>query len=268
MRSAESMTVPLLFDMSGQRVLVTGAASGLGLAIAQAMLEAGAHVVLSDSDAQALDTEMHRLRKTHQKVQQVVMDVSDGAEVDRVVDAMAGQGHIDCVFANAGMSAGRGFLVEQGGLQNVDPVVWERVLKVNLDGVLATMRAASRHMKPRHCGRIIVTSSIAGLRSEAHSGYAYVASKAAVNNIVRQAAVELAPYNVLVNAIAPGPFATGLNGGRLRLPESAERMRTYVPLGRIAEPHEIKGLALLLASPASSYMTGAIIPVDGGTSAR
>lgn len=268
MPSAESMSVPSLFDMSGQRVLVTGAASGLGLAIAQAMLEAGAHVVLSDSNAQALDTEMHRLRKTHRKVQQVVVDVSDGADVDQAVDAMAAQGHIDCVFANAGMSAGRGFLVEEGGLQNVDPVAWERVLKVNLDGVLATMRAASRHMKPRRYGRIIVTSSIAGLRSEAHSGYAYVASKAAVNNIVRQAAVELAPYNVLVNAIAPGPFATGLNGGRLRLPESAERMRTYVPLGRIAEPHEIKGPALLLASPASSYMTGAIIPIDGGTSAR
>ncbi|MGN5477769.1 SDR family NAD(P)-dependent oxidoreductase [Cupriavidus basilensis] len=142
------------------------------------------------------------------------------------------------------------------------------MLKVNLDGVPTTLRAASRQMKPRRRGRIIVTSSIAGLRSEAHSGYAYVASKAAVNNVVRQAAVELAPFNVLVNAIAPGPFATGINGGRLRLPESAERMRTYILLGRIAEPREIQGLALLLASPASSYMTGAIIPIDGGASAR
>ena len=100
------------------------------------------------------------------------------------------------------------------------------------------------------------------------SGYAYVASKAAVNNLVRQAALELAPYNVLVNAIAPGPFATGINGGRLRLPEVAERMKTYIPLGRIAEPAEIQGLALLLASRATSYMTGAVIPVDGGASAR
>ena len=133
---------------------------------------------------------------------------------------------------------------------------------------MATLRAAARHMKPRRQGRVIVTSSIAGIRAEPLSGYAYVASKAAVNNLVRQAAVELAPFNVLVNAIAPGPFATGLNGGRLRLPESAERMRTHIPLGRIADTSEIKGLALLLASPASSYMTGAIIPVDGGASAR
>jgi NAD(P)-dependent dehydrogenase (short-subunit alcohol dehydrogenase family) len=95
-----------------------------------------------------------------------------------------------------------------------------------------------------------------------------VASKAAVINLVRQAAVELAPHGVQVNAIAPGPFATEINGGRLKLPESAERMRTYIPMGRIAAPDEIKGLALLLASPASSYITGAVIPIDGGASAR
>ncbi|WP_422845090.1 SDR family NAD(P)-dependent oxidoreductase [Acidovorax sp. M2(2025)] len=269
MRTAETMaSLPSLFDLTGQRALVTGAASGLGLAIAEALLDAGAQVVLSDSNAPALDAEVQRLRLTHAKVQQRVIDVSDGAEVDRHIDALAAEGPIDCVFANAGMSAGRGFLVEQGRLENVDPASWERVLQVNLSGVLATLRAAARHMKPRQQGRIIVTSSIAGLRSEANSGYAYVASKAAVNNLVRQAAIELAPFNVLVNAMAPGPFATGINGGRLRLPESAERMRTYIPLGRIAEPREIQGLALLLASRASSYMTGAIIPIDGGASAR
>ncbi len=269
MQSSETMTsLPSMFDLSGQRALVTGAASGLGLAIAEVLLDAGAEVVLSDSNAQALDAEVQRLRKKHEKVQQKVIDVSDSADVDRNIDAMAAEGPLDCVFANAGMSAGRGFLVEQGRLENVDPASWEQVLKVNLSGVLATLRAASRHMKPRRQGRIIVTSSIAGLRSEAHSGYAYVASKAAVNNVVRQAAIELAPFNILVNAIAPGPFATGINGGRLRLPESAERMSTYIPLGRIAQPHEIQGLALLLASPASSYMTGAVIPIDGGASAR
>jgi NAD(P)-dependent dehydrogenase (short-subunit alcohol dehydrogenase family) len=134
--------------------------------------------------------------------------------------------------------------------------------------VLSTLKAAARPMKARRSGRIVVTSSIAGLRAEAMSAYAYVASKAAVNNLVRQAALELAPFNVLVNAIAPGPFATGINGGRLRLPEAAERMKTYIPLGRIADPAEIQGLALLLASPASSYITGAVIPIDGGASAR
>ena len=262
------MNLSMMFDMSGKRVFITGAASGIGLAISEAMLEAGAEVVMSDHDTERLDAEIRCLRSRYPGVESRVLDVSDVAAVDDVMDSVAVDGRIDCVFANAGISAGRGFTVEAGQLTNVDQASWDRVLRVNLDGVLATMRAAARHMKPRGRGRIIVTSSIAGLRSESLSGYAYVASKAAVNNIVRQAAVELAPFNVLVNAMAPGPFATGINGGRLLLPESAERMRTHIPLGRIAEPQEIKGVALLLASSASSYMTGSIIPVDGGASAR
>lgn len=263
------MSLPAMFDLHGRTVLVTGAASGLGLAIAEAMLEAGARTVLSDADAPALSRELERLRATHPLAEAMPLDVALPGAVDAVVDdIVARHGALDCVFANAGISAGRGFIVEDGRLENIDLEHWSRVLRINLDGVLATIRAAARHMKPRGAGRIIVTSSIAGIRAEALSGYAYVSSKAAVNNLVRQAAMELAPSNVLVNAIAPGPFATGLNGGRLRLPESAERMRTYIPLGRIADTSEIKGLALLLASPASSYMTGAIIPIDGGASAR
>lgn len=263
------MTMQTLFDMTGKRVLVTGAASGIGLSISEAMLEAGADVVMTDHDSELLNTEIRCLKARYSKVEGRLLDAGDWAAVDNVVDAVVDQhGGIDCVFANAGVSAGRGFVVEAGRLENVEQSSWQNVLNVNLNGVLATMRAASRHMKVQRRGRIVVTSSVAGMRSESLSGYAYVASKAAVNNIVRQAAVELAPFNVLVNAIAPGPFATGINGGRLRLQESAERMRTHIPLGRIADTQEIKGLALLLASSASSYMTGAIIPVDGGASAR
>ena len=264
-----STTLPDLFKLEGNVVMVTGAASGLGLAIAEAMLEAGAHVLMTDANAEVLDGEVSRLRATYPAVESSPLDVTDAHAVDRVMDELAARmGGVDCVFANAGISAGRGFMVEVGQLEHVDLPAWDRVIRINLDGVLHTLRAAVRHMKPRRKGRVIVTSSIAGIRSEALSGYAYVTSKAAVNNLVRQAAVELAPFNVLINAIAPGPFATGINGGRLRLPESQERMRTYIPIGRVADPQEIKGLALLLASQASSYITGAIIPVDGGASAR
>ena len=262
-------SLPDLFKLEGDIVLVTGAASGLGLAMAEAMLEAGAHVLMTDANVELLDEEVSRLRAVFPAVEGTALDVTDAAAVDRVVDEFAARmGGVDCVFANAGISAGRGFVVEAGQLDNVDLPAWDRVLRINLDGVLHTLRAAVRHMKPRRKGRVIVTSSIAGIRSESLSGYAYVTSKAAVNNLVRQAAVELAPFNVLINAIAPGPFATGINGGRLRLPESRERMRTHIPLGRVANPEEIKGLALLLASQASSYITGAVIPVDGGASAR
>ncbi|RYX92216.1 MAG: SDR family oxidoreductase [Comamonadaceae bacterium] len=264
-----SAQLPELFNLEGNIVLVTGAAGGLGLAMAEAMLEAGAHVLMTDANAELLAEEVSRLRAVFPAVESATLDVTDAAAVERVVDALSARmGSVDCVFANAGISAGRGFVVEAGQLENVDLPDWDRVLRINLDGVLHTLRAAVRHMKPRRKGRVIVTSSIAGIRSESLSGYAYVTSKAAVNNLVRQAAIELAPFNVLINAIAPGPFATGINGGRLRLPESQERMRTHIPLGRVADPEEIKGLALLLASQASSYMTGAIIPIDGGASAR
>lgn len=263
------MKLPTMFDLSGQAMLVTGAASGLGLAISEALLDAGASVVMADMNGEQLAEQTDRLKVDYPKVSGVQIDVCDTPAVDRMVDDINTRfGAIDAVFANAGISAGRGLMVEAGRLENIDMDAWHKVLSVNLDGVLATMRAASRHMKARRQGRIIVTSSIAGMRAEALSGYAYVVSKAAVNNLVRQAAIELAPHNVLVNAIAPGPFTTEINGGRLRLPESIERMRNVIPLGRIAQPEEIKGIALLLASPASSYMTGAIIPVDGGASAR
>lgn len=259
-----------MFDLGDQVALVTGAASGLGLAIAEVLLNAGATVVLADHDAQTLAREAERLRGAgFTAVHERQVDVSREAAVDALFDEVAATvGAPGVVFANAGISAGRGFLVETGQLQNVQWDHWQRVLDVNLSGVMLTLRAAARLMKPMQRGRIIVTASIAGLRAEALSGYAYVASKAAVINLVRQAAVELAPHGVLVNAIAPGPFATELNGGRLKLPESAERMRAYIPLGRIAAPDEIKGVALLLASAASSYMTGTVIPVDGGASAR
>jgi NAD(P)-dependent dehydrogenase (short-subunit alcohol dehydrogenase family) len=96
-----------------------------------------------------------------------------------------------------------------------------------------------------------------------------VAAKAAINNVVRHAAVDLAPYNIRVNAIAPGPFYTNIAGGRLRRdPEQAKKFAAMIPMARIGEPDEIKGLALLLASPAASFITGAVIPIDGGTTAK
>jgi len=264
------MSAASLFDLSGQTVVVTGAASGLGLAIAEAMLEAGANLVMSDVNGAELTIETERLRPLARgTLDGMVTDVSDPPQVDALMDsALQRHGAVDVAFANAGVSAGRSYVIDEGRLENVDIRAWDHVLRINLNGVLATLRAAARPMRARRRGRIVVTSSIAGLRAEAMSGYAYVASKAAVNNLVRQAAMDLAPFNVLVNAIAPGPFATGISGGRLRQPEVGERMKSYIPLGRIAEPSEIQGLALLLASRASSYITGAVIPVDGGASAR
>lgn len=264
------MTLESLFDVRGHAAFVTGAASGLGLAMAEVLAENGAAVTLADVDAGNLGKAVAALKSRGCDVDQAVVDVRDAAQVQQTIAAtFRKRGRLDTVIANAGISAGFGYNFGSGEIAAVKLVDWNDVLKVNLTGVFVTMQAAASHMKPRRSGRIIVIASISGMRSEVISGYAYIATKAAVINLVRHAAMELAPFNVLVNAIAPGFFFTNIGGGRLRSdPELAARFAADVPLGRIGDANDIKGLALLLASPASSYITGALIPIDGGVTAQ
>src|SRR5690348_1511926 len=263
------MRAEALFDVRGHVAIVTGAASGLGLAMAEVMAENGAIVAMLDIDAVGLDAAVTRLKEAGHAVEAIGLDVGDTARLRATIDAVAQKhGRLDVVFANAGISAGRSFQFPEGEIDAVDIDKWQQVLQVNLTSVFVTLQAAAERMKAQRSGRIIVTSSIGGIRAERMVGYAYAATKAAVNNLVRQAALELAPYNVMINAIAPGPFFTNIAGGRLhREPEFVQKFAAMVPLGRIAQPDELKGLALLLASPASSYITGTVIPVDGGITA-
>jgi NAD(P)-dependent dehydrogenase (short-subunit alcohol dehydrogenase family) len=249
-----------LFDVLAARVVVTGAASGLGFAIAEVMAEAGARVTLADLDGEGLEQAADRLDG---EVRTAQVDVSDARAVERVFDELVEeQGGVDVAFANAGISLEPGVVDPAGGLANLDREAWDRVLGVNLNGVLFTMRCAAEHMKRQGRGRIVVTASTAGFGTDPMVGYSYSATKAAVIVMVRQAALELAPHGVHVNAIAPGPFRTRIGGDAAPIPPEA--WNDIVALGRMAEPDELKGVALLLASPASSFMTGAIVPVDGG----
>jgi NAD(P)-dependent dehydrogenase (short-subunit alcohol dehydrogenase family) len=260
-----------LFDIKGQVALVTGAASGLGLAYAEVMAENGARVVLVDMDAEGLEKVAARLTSSGHDVTSAVLDIGETEELQRAIDDTATrQGRLDIVFANAGGSAGPGFeLSPKGSIGETDISRFDRSMQINLRANFLTIRFAAVHMKKQNSGSIIATTSIAGLRSEPLVSYGYVAAKAALNNIVRHAAVDLAPYNVRVNAIAPGPFLTNIAGGRLhREPDAIAKFTAMVPIGRIAQPDEIKGLALLLASPAGSYITGAVIPIDGGVTAK
>src|SRR6185312_1339143 len=154
------------------------------------------------------ETSTRALAEQGGTVRSAVVDVSDEAQVEKLVaDVVATEGGLDVVFANAGIAAVPGHAVEGGQLlQTVERSDWDRVLGVNLNGVLFTMKHAAAAMKRQGSGRIVVTSSNAGLRPEPVVCYGYTASKAAVLNVVRQAALELAPHGVLVNAICPGPF--------------------------------------------------------------
>jgi NAD(P)-dependent dehydrogenase (short-subunit alcohol dehydrogenase family) len=260
-----------LFDVNGHVAFVTGAASGLGLAFAEVMAENGARVVLSDVDAAGLDKASSRLASMGCAVEQAIVDIGNTENLRAAIGRTAERhGRLDAVFANAGISSGPGFeLSPSGTIDAMDLTLFQRAIELNLTATFMTIRFAAAHMKRQRSGSIIATTSIAGTRSEPLVGYGYVAAKAAIGNIVRHAAVELAAHNVRVNAIAPGPFLTNIAGGRLyREPDVAKKFADLVPMGRLGQPDEIKGLALLLASPAGSFITGTIIPIDGGTTAR
>lgn len=253
-----------IFGVRGKVVLVTGAASGLGLAIAQVLAECGAVVAAADWDGARLAAAGPQLAAAGQ-VETAVVDVADAPAVRSLADGIAGRhGRLDAVFANAGIARGRGPGDESGQVDTFDPAAWHELLAVNLHGVVHTVRAAARHMKRQRGGSIVVTASTAGLRADPLVSYSYVVAKAGVINFVRQAALDLARWQVRVNAIAPGPFRTQLGGPGPLPPEAEARWSSVVPLGRMGDPAEIRGLALLLASGAGSFMTGAVYPVDGG----
>jgi NAD(P)-dependent dehydrogenase (short-subunit alcohol dehydrogenase family) len=257
-----------LFDLNGQVAFVSGAAKGLGFAMSEIVAQSGAMVVLSDIDPVALAAAVDRLQAQGLRAAGEVVDVDDTVQLARSIDDVAGRyGRLDIVFANAGLSAGPGPLTEAGSLAQIDEQRWQQLLNINLTSVMVTVKTAARHMVAQRYGRIIVTASIAGMRGDPMCGYAYAATKAGIINLVRQSSIELSQHDVTINAIAPGPFLTDIGNRRLHDPAIAAGFLDSVPLGRLGRPDEIKGLALLLASPASSFMTGSVIPVDGGSTA-
>lgn len=255
-----------LFGLEGSTAHVTGAAGGLGFAMARALALAGAHVQLADVDEAGLDAARTDLQAAGASVSSVVVDTGDIDQVRSSITELASDhGPVRIVIANAGVSAGPGPMFPGGAVEELDWARWHRVLRVNLTGVMATIQAASQVLPEDGTGRIIAVSSIAGIRTESAVGYAYAASKAGVVALVRQAAVDCGRRHIAVNAIAPGPFDTSLGGGRIR----EEAVRDYFTgrnaLKKIAAPDDIAGLALFLSSPASRFVTGATFTIDGGS---
>ena len=269
------MDVSSRFDVAGFGVIVTGGASGLGLAYGEVLAAHGARVTLIDVDADAVAEQASRLQGEGRDVRGAVADVTDRAALDRAIDeATEAYGRLDVAFANAGIDSGAGFVgswagderprVEEGALERYTDERWNRVIDINLNGIFATARAAARHMRPRGFGRIVVTTSLAATKVEPAIGSAYMAAKAGARHLVRCLALELAADGVTANAIAPGFFVTNIGGGHAHDPAQQAAISKVIPMHRVGWPDDIKPLALFLASPGSEYITGQEIVIDGG----
>jgi NAD(P)-dependent dehydrogenase (short-subunit alcohol dehydrogenase family) len=263
------------FDVTGHGVVVTGGASGLGLAYGEVLAAHGARVTLIDVDEAGLAREAARLEGEGLDVRGAIADVTDHAALDSAVDeAAAIYGRLDVAFANAGIDSGAGFVagwagserprVEEGAIERYTDERWNRVTDANLNGIFATARAAARHMRPRGYGRIVVTTSLAATKVEPVIGSAYMAAKAGARHLVRCLALELAAEGITANAIAPGCFVTNIGGGHAHDPELQAMVAKDVPMHRVGRPDDVKALALFLAAPASEYVTGQEIVIDGG----
>ena len=269
------MNVSSLFDVAGFGTIVTGGASGLGLAYGEVLAAHGARVTLIDVDAGAVAAQAERLAGEGFDVRGAVADVTDHTTLDRVIDEAAERyGRLDVAFANAGIDPGIGFVgawagdarprVAEGALEHYTDERWNRVIDINLNGIFATARAAARHMRPRGFGKIIVTTSLAATRVEPVIGAAYMTAKAGARHLMHTIALELAADGITVNAIAPGFFVTNIGGGHAHSPEVQALVGKDIPMHRVGKPDDIKALALFLASPASEYITGQEIIIDGG----
>ena len=246
-----------LFDLTGKVALVTGGSKGLGLAMARGFAEAGADLVICSRHADELAAaEVEITKGTGTKVKSFVTDMTNRDEVNQLAQsALKAMGRVDILVNNAGSNVP----------QMIDEITddqWDRIIELNLNSCMALSRALIPQMKERKWGRIIHISSVMGLASKAGRS-CYSATKAALIGMARAMALDLGPHGITCNCIAPGPFLTDLPKSVLSQAEQ-DTFAQRTALGRWANPRELAGPALLLASEAGSYITGETLLVDGG----
>ena len=241
---------------SGRVSIVTGGASGIGRATVDALLAAGESVVVVDLPSVALQ-EMEK----HPRVLAVGGDVTDPETNNLAVALAEGQfGGLDAMILNAGLPA-------SGDILTLPIEVFDRVLEVNVRGVLLGIRAAVPALRRRGGGRIVVTASTSGINADPNM-WPYNTAKAAAINLAKGAALELAADAITVNVVCPGPTETGMTTGIKQIPEVYDNLRRAVPLQRWGRATEVAAVIVFLASEASSFVTGAVVPVDGGITAN
>jgi NAD(P)-dependent dehydrogenase (short-subunit alcohol dehydrogenase family) len=250
------------FDLTGKSAIITGGSKGLGFSMAAGLASAGANVMLVNRNKEEGESAATALQKMFGT--SVVSFAADITQQDQTLEmvksAIDAFGKIDILINSAGINI-------RGAIDEVSPEDFQKVMNVNVNGTWMCNRAVTPHMKQNKTGRIINLASTLGLIGLANRT-PYTSSKGAVVQMTRALGLELAPFNIMVNAICPGPFLTDMN---LPIAETEEGKKLVVgatALGRWAELREIQGAAIFLSSDASSYVTGSMLVVDGGWTAK
>ena len=252
------MSLEIYFGLRGKVALVTGGGRGLGKSMARGFAEAGAKVIIASRSEEELHATVQEIRSScDAEIDSIRCDLSQRRETERLVqEATERFGRVDILVNNAGINLPQ-------GIDEVSDDSWDKMIEVNLSSCMSLTRAAVPQMKERKWGRVIYISSIMGFASKEKRN-AYSATKAAVLGLARANALDLGAFGITVNCIAPGPFLTDMPGKMLSK-EEKENFANRTALLRWGHPDELIGPALLLASEAGSYITGASLIVDGGT---
>jgi 3-oxoacyl-[acyl-carrier protein] reductase len=248
--------VSAMFSLAYRNALVTGAARGLGVAIARGLAQAGARVALTDIDLDGAEAAAHTLRREGHQALALKLDVRDELDFQRGFDAAAGHfGGIHILVNNAAVTPHR-------ALADITTAEWDEVMAVNLRGAFFGCRIAAAHMQPRGWGRILNLSSLAGQQASGVTGVHYSASKAGLFALTRSFAQALAPHGVTVNAISPAAIL----GPSLDEIDEASRRQflATLPVGRFGEESEVAAAAVYLASEAAGFVTGTTLDLNGG----
>ena len=253
------MTVSL-FDLTGKTALITGSSQGIGFALAKGLAAAGASIVLNGRDVEKLVAAANILRDQGVNASTLAFDATEHANVRRAIDGYeAGSGPIDILVNNAGMQ-------HRAALEDFPADAFERLLQTNIASVFHVGQAVARHMIARKAGKIINVASVQ--TAMARPGIApYTATKGAVGNLTKGMATDWAKYGLQCNALAPGYFDTPLNAALVADATFSAWLEKRTPAGRWGNVEELVGACVFLASPASSFVNGHILYVDGGITA-
>ena len=249
------------FGLQGKVALVTGSSKGLGLAMARALAQSGADVIVNGRDAASLAPVVKAITELGGKAKAIAADLGQRSDVERLIaEAIAWQGHLDILVNNAG-------IIRRAPAAEHSDADWDAVMGVNLDGVFTACRAAGKHMLARGSGKIINTASLLSF----FGGFTvpgYAASKGGVGQLTKALSNEWAGKGVQVNAIAPGYMRTDNTAALQADPVRSKEILSRIPAGRWGEPADLEGTIVFLASSASDYLSGQVLAIDGGWCGR